>query len=85
MAAKAVRWPGIPMDACSSPGCCCKFFDLLPAFTPCIRGAQVVLPRLSTAPGLDICEWSLEGLYEKSVSLIPNTDEKLKLVKKKMN
>ena len=43
------------------------------------------LPRLSTAPGLDVCEWSPEGLYDKSVSLIPNTDEILKFVKKKMN
>ena len=34
---------------------------------------------------LGVCEWSPEGLYDKSVSWIPNTDEILKLVKKKMN
>ena len=39
--------------------------------------------RPSTAPGLGVCEWSPEGLHDKSVSLIPNTDEILKLVKKK--
>ena len=39
--------------------------------------------RPSAAPGLGV--WSPEGLYDKSVSLIPNTDEILKLVKKKMN
>ena len=39
----------------------------------------------TTAPGLGVCEWSPEGLHGKSVSLIPNTDEILKLVKKKMN
>ena len=33
------------------------------------------LPRPSTAPGLGVCEWSPEGLYDKSVSWIPNTDE----------
>ena len=48
-------------------------------------GAQGVLPRPSTAPGLGVCEWSLEGLYDKSVSLIPNTDKILKFVKKKKN
>ena len=42
-------------------------------------------PRASTAPGLGVCEWSPEELYIKSVSLIPNTDEILKLLKKKMN
>ena len=42
-------------------------------------------PMPSTAPGLGVCEWSPEGLYDKSVSLIPNTDEILKLVKKKVN
>ena len=41
--------------------------------------------RPSTAPGLGVCKWSPEGLYNKSVSLIPNTDEILKLVKKKIN
>ena len=35
--------------------------------------------------GLGACEWSPEGLYDKSVSWIPNTGEILKLVKKKMN
>ena len=39
--------------------------------------------RPSTAPVLGVCEWSPEGLYDKSVSLIPHTDEILKLVKKK--
>ena len=47
--------------------------------------SQGVLPRPSTAPGLGVCEWSPEGLHDKSVSLIPNTDEILKLVKKKIN
>ena len=42
-------------------------------------------PRPSTAPCLRVGEWSFEGLYDKSVSLIPNTDEKLKFVKKKIN
>ena len=42
-------------------------------------------PRPSAAPGLGVCEWRLEGLHDKSVSLIPNTDEILTLVKKKMN
>ena len=41
--------------------------------------------RPSTAPGLGVSEWSPEGLYDKSVSLIPNADEILKLVKKKIN
>ena len=41
--------------------------------------------RPSTAPGLVVCEWSPEGLHDKSVSWIPNTDEILKLLKKKMN
>ena len=36
-----------------------------------------------SAPGLGVCEWSPAGLYDKSVSLIPNTDETLKFVKKK--
>ena len=40
-------------------------------------------PRPSTAPGLGVCEWSPEGLYDKNVSLIPNTDEILKFMKKK--
>ena len=40
--------------------------------------------RASKAPGQGVCEWSPEGLYNKSVSLIPNTDEILKLVKEKM-
>ena len=42
-------------------------------------------PRPSTARGLGVCEWSPEGLYDKSVSWIPNTDEILKLLNKKMN
>ena len=41
--------------------------------------------RHSTAPGLGVCEWSPEGLYDKSVSLIPNTDEILKLLENKVN
>ena len=41
--------------------------------------------KASTAPGLGVCEWSPEVLYDKSVSLIPNTDEKLKFVKKRIN
>ena len=47
------------------------------------NGSEVA--RLSTASGLGVCEWSPEGLYHKSVSLIPNTDEKLEILKKKMN
>ena len=43
------------------------------------------MPRPSTAPGLIVCERSPEGLYDKSVSWVPDTDEILKLVKKKMN
>ena len=42
-------------------------------------------PRPSTAPGLGVCEWSPEGLKDKSISLIPNIDEILKFVKKKIN
>ena len=42
-------------------------------------------PRPSTTPGMGVSEWSPEGLHDKSASLIPNTDEILKLVKKKMN
>ena len=41
--------------------------------------------RPSTALGLGASEWSPEGLHDKRVSWIPNTDEILKLVKKKMN
>ena len=44
-----------------------------------------VQARPSTAPGPGCCKWSSEGLYDKRVSLIPNTDEIIKLVKKKMN
>ena len=43
------------------------------------------MAKPSAAPGLGVCEWSSEGLYDKSVSLIPNTDQILKSVKKKMN
>ena len=50
-----------------------------------VRVRRGALAKPSTAPGLGVCEWSPEGLYDKSVSLIPNTDEILKLVKKKMN
>ena len=38
---------------------------------------------LLQAPGLDVCEWSPEGLHDKTVSLILNTDEILKFVKEK--
>ena len=41
--------------------------------------------RPSKAPGLGVCKWSPEGLYDTSVSLIPNTDEMLKFVNKKRN
>ena len=85
MAAQAVRWPGIPKGARSRLTECSKSCDLQSALHCAIRGAQGVLPRPSTAPGLDVCEWSPEGLYDKSVSLKLNTDEILKLVKKKMN
>ena len=37
----------------------------------------------STALGLGVCKWSPEGLLDKRVSLIQNTDEILKFVKKK--
>ena len=40
-----------------------------------------VVARPSSAPGLGVCEWSPEGLYDKSVSWIPNTDEILTLMK----
>ena len=50
-----------------------------------VRVTCCALARPSTALGLGVCEWSPEGLYYKTVSLIPNTDEILKLVKKKMN
>ena len=56
----------------------------MPAAPP-VRSPYGAHPRPSTAPGLGVCEWSAEGLYDKSVSLIPNTDEILKLVKKKVN
>ena len=39
--------------------------------------------RPSTAPGMGVSEWSPEGLYDKSVYLILNTDKILKFVKKK--
>ena len=42
-------------------------------------------PRLSTAPGLGVCESSPVGLDDKTVSWIQNTDEILKLVKKSIN
>ena len=42
-------------------------------------------PRPFTAPGPGVSELSPEGLHDKSVSLVQNTDEILKLVKKKMN
>ena len=48
-----------------------------------IRGAHWVLPRLSTAPELGVCEWSPEGLHDKTVSWIPNADEILELANKK--
>ena len=35
VAAQAVRWRGIPNDACSLTGWCSKCCDLLPPFTPC--------------------------------------------------
>ena len=43
------------------------------------------MPRPTTAPDQGVCEWSPEGLHDKSVFWIPNTDEILKFVKKKMN
>ena len=49
------------------------------------RNFEAVQSRHSTAPGLGVCEWSPEGLRDKIVSLIPNTDEILKFVKKNMN
>ena len=41
-------------------------------------------PRPSTVPGLGVCEWCPDGLYDKSVSRIPNTDDNnIKIVNKK--
>ena len=54
-------------------------------YSPPLLSIMGAAARLSTATGLGVCEWSPEGLYDKSVSLIQNTDEILKLVKKKMN
>ena len=34
-------------------------------------------------PGLGVYKWSPEGLYDKCVCCIPNTDEILKLLEKK--
>ena len=51
-------------------------------YTLSVRRPQ---PRPSITPGLGVCEWSPEVLYHKSVSLIPNIDEILILVKKKIN
>ena len=48
----------------------------------CQRRFCGACPKPVTAPGLGVCEWSPKGLSDKSVSLIPNTDEILKLVKK---
>ena len=52
-----------------------------------MHGTDVLraVPRRSTSPGLSVCEWSPEGLCDKSEYWIPNTDEILQLVKKKMN
>ena len=41
VAAQEMRWSGIPMDACSSSGCCSKSCDLLAAFTPCNTWSSV--------------------------------------------
>ena len=40
--------------------------------------------RPSAASGLGVCEWSPQGLYDKTVSWIPNTDEILKFLNKKI-
>ena len=56
---------------------CKDSFDKFNQLGGDVAGAR---PRPSTAPALDVCEWSSEGLHDKSV---PNTDEILKLVKKK--
>ena len=53
--------------------------------SPLVPTLYRAVPRPSTAPYLGVCEWSPEGLCDKMVSLIPNTDEILKLVKKTMN
>ena len=39
-----MRWSGIPVDACLSPGWCSKSRDLWPRSHRAIRGAQGVLP-----------------------------------------
>ena len=57
----------------------CSYFRPVFNIHGCVEG------RPSTAPCLGVSEWSPEGLYDKSVSWIPNTDEILKLVKKKTN
>ena len=48
-----------------------------------MTGSRAV-PRPSTAPGMGVYSSRPEGLYDKSVSWIPNTDEIEKLVKKKL-
>ena len=50
-----------------------------------VRVTRGALARPSTSPGLDVCEFSPEGLYDKNVFWIPNTDEILILVNKKKN
>ena len=50
-----------------------------------LQATRGALTRPLTAPGLGVCEWSPEGLYDKSVSWIPTTDEMLKLLKNRMN
>ena len=44
--------------------------------------ASLSRAKASTAPGMDVCEWSPQGLYDRSISWIPNTDEILILLKK---
>ena len=63
--------------------------DLIALFTGSMntRCHQVGLDRIGARPsaarGLGVCGWSPEGLHDKSVSLIPNTDEILKIYEEK--
>ena len=45
----------------------------------------VISAKALYTPGPGVYKWNPEGLYDKSVSWIPNTDEILILLKKKMN
>ena len=61
---------------------CSGIFNPASIITTTVFSNRCAEERPSTAPGEGACEWSPEGLYDKSVSLIPNAVEILKLVKK---